>query len=169
MNTATVKATALALFIASAPLAAEPLRTVPDAARQRVWLLEADAVYLVEGGAKKRFELPGWLHVSEGYVCSPDLAIDAQGAAIVTSNVMPVVWRIEPAKAQVTRHELALSADADKDVGFTGLVYARHQRAFYAVSATYGSVWRIDPQLQRAQKIRQSAAPERGCLQANAL
>jgi hypothetical protein len=71
--------------------------------------------------------------------------------------VVPTGWRIDPRSAEVTRHELALDADADKDVGFTGLTYAPDQGVFFAVSATYGSLWRIDPLLRRAQKIPVSA------------
>lgn len=163
MSTATVKATALALFLASSALAAEPLRTVRDAARNRVWVIESEAVYLHEGSQKKRFELPGWVQAREPYICAPDLAIDAQGAVVVTSNVMPVVWRIEPAKAQVTKHELTLDADTDKDVGFTGLTYAPDQGVFFGVSATHGSLWRIDPLLRRAQKIESSAPLNHAC------
>ena len=163
MSTATVKATALALFLASTALAAEPLRTVHDAGRNRVWVLDSEAVYLHEGAQKKRFELPGWVHAREPYICAPALAVDAQGAVVVTSNVMPVVWRIEPAKAQVTKHELTLDADTDKDLGFTGLTYAPDQGVFFAVSATYGSLWRIDPLLRRAQKIQSSAPLNDAC------
>ena len=163
MSTTTVKATALALFFASTALAAEPLRTVRDAARNRVWVLDSEAVYLYEGTQKKRFELPGSVQAREPYICAPDLAIDAQGAVVVTSNVMPVVWRIEPVTAQVTKHELTLDADTDKDVGFTGLAYAPDQGVFFGVSATYGSLWRIDPLLRRAQKIQSSAPLNHAC------
>ena len=163
MSTASVKATALALFLASTALAAEPLRTIRDAARNRVWVLDSEAVYLHEGTQKKRFELPGWVHAGEPYSCAPDIAVDPQGAVVVTSNVMPVLWRIEPAKAQVTKHELTLDADAEKDVGFTGLTYAPDQGVFFGVSATYGSLWRIDPLLRRAQKIQSSAPIKDAC------
>ena len=135
-------------------LAAEPLRTVQDASRNRVWVLERDAIYLHEGAQKKRYELPGWTYVTEAYACSPDVTVDGQGAAVVTSNIVPVVWRVEPAKARVTRHELVLDADTGKDVGFTGLTYAADQNVFFAVSAIYGTLWRIDPLLRRAQQIR---------------
>jgi hypothetical protein len=134
-------------------LAAEPLRTVHDAARNRVWVLESDALYLHDGTQKRRFELAGWVYVTDAYACAPDIALDPQGAAIVTSNVVPVLWRVEPAKGQVTRHELVLDADADKDVGFSGLAYASNEGVFFALSGTYGSLWRIDPLLRRAQKI----------------
>jgi hypothetical protein len=154
MTNRTIPVIAISALLATAgALAGEPLRTVHDASRDRVWVLERDAVYLHEGAQRTRFELPGWTYLAEAYSCSPDVAVDAQGAAVVTSNVVPVVWRVEPAKAQVTRHELVLDADTGKDVGFTGLAYAPDQAAFFAVSAIYGTLWRIDPLLRRAQKI----------------
>jgi len=154
---------AILLAFAGTRAVGEPLRTVYDAPRNRVWVLESDAIYLHEGTHKKRFELPGWIYAAEPYACSPDLAVDAQGAAVVTSNIAPVVWRIEPAKLQVTKHELALDADADKDVGFSGLAYAPDQGVFFAVSAIYGSLWRIDPLLRRAQKIPVSTPLRDAC------
>ena len=165
-------AIAFSLLVFATTSLAQPSRIVRDEPRNNLWVLDSAAVYLHDAktrALKQRFELPGWMNASEAYACSPDLAVDAHGAAVVTSNIVPVVWRVEPSTAQVTRHELALDADNDKDVGFTKLVYARHQRAFIAVSATYGSIWRIDPQLRSAQKVGQTAAPERGCLQTNSL
>jgi hypothetical protein len=152
-----------ATLAAASALAGEPLRTVHDESRNRVWVLESDALYLHDGAHKSRFELPGWIYAADAYACAPDVAIDAQGAAVVTSNVVPVLWRVEPAKAQVTRHELVLDADNDKDVGFSGLAYAPEQGVFYAVSATYGSLWRIDARLRRAQQIPVSTALRDAC------
>jgi len=157
-----VVAASLSLLAANA-LAAEPLRTIHDASRNRVWVLESDALYLHQGAQKQRYELPGWIYASEPYACSPDVAVDAQGAAVVSSNVVPVLWRVEPAKGQVTRHELALDADSDKDVGFSGLAYVPEQGVFFAVSATYGSLWRIDTLLRRAQKIPVSTPLRDAC------
>ena len=164
MSSGSLKSLVLSLsFFAANASAAEPLRTVQDASRNRVWVLESDAVYLHEGTQKRRFALSGWIYATEAYACAPDLALDAQGAAVVTSNVVPVVWRVEPGRGQVTKHELALDADADKDVGFSGLAYASDQGVFFAVSATYGSLWRIDPLLRRAQKIPVSAPLTDAC------
>lgn len=147
------------LLLASTALAAEPLRTVHDASRNRTWLLQPDGVYL----NGKRFELPGWIHAGEPYACGPALAVDAQGAAVVSSDVVPVLWRIDPLKSQVTTHPLVLDADADKDVGFSSLTYAPDQGVFFAVSSVYGSLWRIDPLLRRAQKIPLSAPVAKAC------
>ena len=96
MSTASVKAVAVLLSLLAGSGSAEPLRAVHDAARNRIWLLEADGVYLQEGARKTRFELPGWVYLSDAYACSPDLVLDAQGAAVVTSNVVPILWRIDP-------------------------------------------------------------------------
>jgi len=159
MSIGNVKAIVASLVLASTALAAEPLRTVHDASRNRTWLLQSDGVYL----HGKRFELPGWIHVGEPYACGPSLAVDAEGRAVVSSDIVPVLWRIDPLKSQVTRHELVLNADADKDVGFSGLVYAPDQEVFFAVSSVYGSLWRIDPLLRKAQKISTSAPITQGC------
>jgi hypothetical protein len=152
------------LFLASTVLA-EP-RLVRDAARNHLWVLQDDAVYLHDATTrvlKKRFELPGWIHVEESYACAPALAVDAQGAAVVSSNIVPVLWRIDPRKSEVSTHELTLDADNDKDVGFSGLTYAPDQGVFFAVSSVYGSLWRIDPLLRRAQKIPLSAPIKDAC------
>ena len=159
MNIGNVKAIAATLLLASTALAAEPLRTVHDATRNHTWVLQSDGVYL-QG---KRFELPGWIHAGEPYACGPALAVDAQGAAVVSSDVVPVLWRIDPLKSQVTTHPLVLDADADKDVGFSSLTYAAEQGVFFAVSSVYGSLWRIDPLLRRAQKIPLSAPVAKAC------
>lgn len=152
------------LFLASTVLA-EP-RIVRDAPRNHLWVLQQDAVYLHDAttrALKKRFELPGWMHVDEAYACAPALAIDAQGAAVVSSNIVPILWRIDPRKSEVSTHHLTLDADNDKDVGFSGLTYAADQGVFFAVSSVYGTLWRIDPLLRRAQKIPLSAPIKDAC------
>jgi hypothetical protein len=79
----------------------------------------------------------------------------------VTSNVLPVLWKIDPQTLAVTVHHLQLDADTDKDVGFSGLVYSARDGAYFAVSELHGTLWRIDPLLRRAQKIALSE-PVRG-------
>ena len=133
--------------------ASKPMRIVHDAQHNRTWVLEKDAIYLEEGSGRTRIDLPGWMHANESYVCHPDLAVDPQGAAVVTSNVAPILWRVDPRTHRVTQRELVLDTDNKKEVGFTGLTYAADQDVFYAVSATYGTLWRIDPLLRRAQQI----------------
>ena len=169
MRTGSVKSLATILLLAASSALAEPprtLRVVQDAARNQYWLLQRDGVYLYDAATqalKKRYELPGWLYVRQHYACAPDLALDARGAAVISSNIAPVLWRVDPAKGEVTTHELALDADNDKDVGFSGLVYAAEQGAFFAVSSVQGSLWRIDSLLRKAQKIPVSTSLEHAC------
>lgn len=148
----------LLAIVVSAALA-EPLRIVQDGGRNRTWRLERDAVYVGD----RRIALPGWLHADEGYVCRPDLAIDGQGAAVVSTNVAPILWRVDPVNSRVSQHELVLDADTDKEVGFTGLAYAADQGVFFAISAAHGTLWRIDPLLRRAQHIGLSAPLWKAC------
>src|SRR5581483_3592567 len=94
-----VVAASLSLLAANA-LAAEPLRTVHDASRNRVWVLESDALYLHQGAQKQRYELPGWIYASEPYACSPDLTVDGQGSAVASSprrgKSRAMSWRSMP-------------------------------------------------------------------------
>ena len=179
MSTGSVTVAAITLVLAAAHAVAQPshtpqatgaLRTVHDASRNRVWVLEQDALYLYDAAnrtLKGRFELRGWIYADARYACAPGLAIDGQGAAIVSSNVVPALWRVDAEKSAVTLHEPALDADDGRDIGFTGLVYAAEQGVFFAVSGAHGSLWRIDPSLRKAQKIR--VAVPRGCAQDDGL
>jgi hypothetical protein len=132
------------------------------AAAEQTWVLDGDGVY-VQQARKPRLEvkLPGWHWAHEPYACPPAVAIGPRGEALVTSNVLPVLWKIDPQTLAVTVHSLELDADLDKDVGFSGLVYSARDGAYFAVSELHGTLWRIDPLLRRAQKIALSK-PVRG-------
>lgn len=119
-----------------------------------VWRLTREGATLHVGGVqRKAVELPGWLWADEPYSCPPSVATGPKGEALVTSNVVPTLWKIDPATRAVTVHSLELDADQEKDVGFTGLVFSPQHGAFFALSDTYGSLWRIDAQLTRATKV----------------
>lgn len=115
------------------------------------WQLTRDGVVSVDGQAQ--IALPAWLWVKAPYACPPALATGPRGEAVVTSNVMPTLWRIDPQTLAVTTHPLTLDADAGKDVGFSGLVYSAEHAAYFAVSEPHGSLWKIDAQLSYAQKV----------------
>lgn len=136
-----------------------------DAARNRVWFLTEEGVFLHDASRAERIAVPvpGWVFAGAPYGCLPDLALGPKGEAVVTSDIVPTLWRIDPDTLAVTVHPLALDADRDKDVGFSGLVYSPQRGAFFAVSYQHGSLWRIDPQLQRAEKIALSAPLPRAC------
>ena len=133
-----------------------------SAAAERSWVIDAGSLFLKESGKPRRaVELPGWHWAGELYACAPAVAVGPRGEVVVTSNVLPVLWRIDPRTLAVSVHRLELSADADKDVGFSGLTYSERDGAWFAVSELHGSLWRIDPMLRRAQKIALSE-PLRG-------
>jgi len=143
-----------------APASPPPsMRYGVDASRHRVWFLTRDGVslYDVTKSEKIAVPLPDWMWVDAPYGSLPDLALGPRGEAIVTSNVVPTLWRIDPETLAVSVHPLLLDSDTDKEVGFSGLVYSPEHEAFFAVSDAHGSLWRIDPPLGRAQKIWLSA------------
>jgi hypothetical protein len=142
------------------------IRQQIDVTRNRVWILALDGVHVYNQGTGKKVGsavLPGWSWVGEPYGCSPALAIGPEGEAVITSDVFPVVWRIDPATLAVTSTALALDTDADKDMGFSGLIYAPAQGAFFAAGTFSGSFWRIDPALKTAKKIALSTRLPRTC------
>jgi len=148
----TVLAAAL-LFVSTAH--AQALRTQVDRAHDRAWTLTRDDVVVRAASGRKivaRLALEGWIWAGEPWSCAPDLALGPRGEAVVTSDVLPVLWRIDPQTLAVTRHELALDADQGRDVGFSEIAWSPRHAAYFAVSAQ-GSRWRIDARLMRAEKI----------------
>jgi hypothetical protein len=152
----------LAAVLISGNAAAEPLRYRPQPERARTWVLDAQGLFLEQARQPRlAVKLPEWQWAGEPYACAPDIAIGPRGEVVVTSNVLPMLWKIDPETLAVSVHRLQLDADTDKDVGFSGLVYSERNGAYFAVSALHGSLWRIDPLLRRAQKIALSE-PARG-------
>lgn len=133
-----------------------------SAVAQQSWVVDAGELFLQEAGKPRRaVTLPGWHWAGEPYACAPAVAAGPRGEVLVTSNVVPVLWKIDPATLAVSVHRLELDADTDKDVGFSGLVYSERDGAYLAVSEAHGTLWRIDLPLRRAQKIALSE-PVRG-------
>lgn len=146
--------------------AAENLRSQVDPARDRLWVLTKSGVQLYDLKSRQKIRdiaLPDWSWAGEPYGCSPDLALGPTGEALISSDIRPTLWRVDAVTMRVSKHELVLDEDRDKDVGFSGLVYSAEQGAYFAVSAVQGSLWRIDPLLSRAQKIPLSALLARAC------
>jgi hypothetical protein len=138
------------------------LLTVSGSAAADRWVIESGSLYLEQPGKPRRaVELPGWHWAGEPYACAPDIAVGPRGEVVVTSNVLPVLWKIDPRTLAVSVHRLQLDADTDKDVGFSGLTYSARDGAWFAVSGLHGTLWRIDPPLRRAQRIALSE-PVRG-------
>ena len=135
-----------------------------DAAHGRIWWLAREGVFVHDARTpqKRLVPIPGWLWADVAYACLPALALGPKGEALVTSNVVPTVWKIDPETLAVSEHALTLDADQDKDVGFSGLAYSSEHAAFFAVSE-FGSLWRIDPDLTRGEKVALSAPMTKAC------
>ena len=159
-------AIAAAVFLATlaTPLAAcnlDGARHRLDAARERMWVLDREGLFLFDlrKATKVAVALPDWLRAPASQAGLPALALGPKGEVVITSNVVPTLWRIEPDSLAVSVHRPALDADTDRDIGFSRLVYSEPHRAFFAKSFHHGSLWRIDAGLQRAQKLPLSEAP----------
>ncbi len=146
--------------------AAVEVRHQVDAARNRVWLLTRDGVFVYDKAAPDRIArvpLPNRLRAGEPYGCLPGLALGPKGEAVVSSGVLPTLWRVDPQTLAASAHGLALDADAGREVGFTALAWSAEHGAFFAASASHGSLWRIDPLLAQAQKVELSAPIAGAC------
>ena len=141
---------------------AAALALVSGSAAADRWVIEAGSLFVEQAGKPRRaVDLPGWHWAGEPFACAPAIAAGPRGEVVVTSNVVPVLWKVDPRTFAVSVHPLELDADHDKDVGFSGLTWSERNGAYFAVSELHGTMWRIDPLLRRAQKIALSA-PVRG-------
>jgi len=135
---------------------APALRPQVDATRHRAWTLGPDGVSfqdLREGQSPRVLPLPGWTWIYEPFARFPGLALGPNGEAVITSNAVATLWRIDPDTLAVTVHPLALDSDQGRDIGFSALTWSARHGAFFAVSDGDGSLWKIDPLLRRAQRI----------------
>lgn len=133
------------------------LRVQLDTQRNRSWVLNHDAVYVYDAAKRRliqRIELPGWFYVNEVFSCTPDFVLTPTGAALVTSNIVPTIWEIDPKSFVAHQHRLALDVDNDKDVGFVGLAYSRDGKELFGVSSLPGSLWKIDLITDTAQRVQ---------------
>lgn len=133
-----------------------------DLVRDRIWGLTGSGVSVQEGrhGRKSELSLPGWFVAGALHSCPPALALGPDGEAVITSNVISTLWKVDPVSRAVSAHPLVLDADNDKDVGFSGLVYAPEHAAYFAVSGGQGTLWKIDASLTRAEKVSFAVLPE---------
>jgi hypothetical protein len=139
------------------------IRSQADAARGRFWSLTADGVTLRDAATRQvvALTLPEWHWAGPPFGRGPDLALGPKGEVIVTSDVLPRLWRIDPASLEVTVHSPALDRSRASDLGFTRIRYSAKHGAYFATGSDAGSRWRIDPLLRRAQNVAAPAALER--------
>jgi hypothetical protein len=155
----------IAASASTASQAGEPpaaLKSLTDDHRKRVYVLARHGVDVLEPGTRRRLAfvpLPGWTWADEWHACPPDIALAPQGDVLVTSNVLPVIWRINYRTLATTVHEPKLDQDTNKDVGFTSLRWSAAERAFVGIT-DLGTTWRIDPSLSTALKTEGPATPK---------
>src|SRR5204863_2390370 len=80
------------------------LRYQLDVVRDRLWVLTPEGVELYDAATRGKIahiSLPDWLWAGEPYSCAPDLALGPRGEALVSSNVVPKLWRIDPVSRSV--------------------------------------------------------------------
>src|SRR5579871_2262563 len=81
------------------------LRFRKDEARERGWVLTSEGVIVFDFRTREtlaRVALPGWTWVREEYGCPPDLVLGQDGEAVISSNVLATLWRIDPVTLEVT-------------------------------------------------------------------
>jgi hypothetical protein len=141
------------------------IRSQVDAARGRIWWLTGAGLTMQDRTRRQpvTLRLPGWHWAGAPYGCPPDLALGPQGEVIVTSDVLPKLWRVDPETLAVTVHSPALDDRADRDVGFSALSYSSRHGAYFAVGSTPGSLWRIDPFLSTAREAPLAASRTQSC------
>ena len=74
------------------------LRLRVDSRRERLWILKIGGVHvfdLAKNRLIRSIALPNWYHTDDGSNCLPDLQLDQHGAAFVSDNVQPKLWRID--------------------------------------------------------------------------
>ena len=127
-----------------------------DAGRGRTWTISGDGLLLREmaSGETRAVALPGWVVAGPPFGAGAALAIGPGGDVLVTSDVMPAIWRVDQRTLAVSVHRLVPDAHQDKDIGFASLAYSARDGAFVATSSAPAARWRIDAALTRAEKLQ---------------
>jgi len=130
-------------------------RSLVDGGRGQVWTLTRQGLFLshIASVERQAIMLPDWVVAGEPYGSEPTLALGPGGDVLVTSDVMPFVWRVDPRTRAVTVHRPALNAHQDKDFGFASIAYSPRDGAYVATSTMPNARWRIDAALTRAELI----------------
>ena len=129
------------------------LRIKVDAARNRLWVLGLNHVYIYDITAKqlvRRIALPKGSVA--GFVCSPDMALDRSGAAIISSNVESTLWKIDADDFAIRAQVITSLASMNRDIGFGALTFAA-DGTLYALAAHAGSLWRINMATLHASEV----------------
>ena len=132
------------------------LRVKVDTARNRLWVLSLEHVYVYDIIGKRlirRVALPAWSVA--GISCSPDMTLDRSGSAFISSNAESKLWKIDAEDFSIKQYEIKLHAREGWDIGFGALTFAADGTLF-ALTAHAGSLWRIDIAKSSANEVELS-------------
>lgn len=141
------------------------LRVRLDAPRQRLWILDIGNVHvfdLAKNRLIRSIALPNWFYTGHGANCLPDLQLDPHGAAFVSDNIQPKLWRIDADNYSVYERSVGLDSQRGVDVGFSALAIGEGGVMFAAMAAP-GTLWRVDTDSFRAERIQLSAPIQGAC------
>jgi len=141
------------------------LRIRLDARRERLWILDVGNVHvydLARNRLVRSLALPNWFYADDGSNCLPDLQLDRHGAAFVSDNIQPKLWRIDADRFSVQERSVRLDSQRSVDAGFSALAVSEGGVLFAAMAAP-GSLWRIDTASFRAEKVQLSAPIHGAC------
>lgn len=133
-----------------------------DAARDRVWVMRLDEIDVYDGRTRqlmRRISLPSW---SVADLCGPGIAFDPSGSALVSHNLEPKLWRVDPNASEVQEHTIRLIGGEKLDVGFGTIVFGS-DGSLYGVASSGHSVWRIDIGSASAIQVGRDAAVFNEC------
>jgi hypothetical protein len=122
----------------------DAFRVRRDEARSRIWLLGVDDVRVydsVNGRLIRTIALPNWSVAR--FSCDPDMVLDGEGSAIISSNAQSRLWRIDASSLEVSEHEIRLQGREQWDAGFGALAYAA-DGSLLALMSFGGSLWNIE-------------------------
>jgi len=148
----------------STDAAADPGKSVVDGARSRVYAIARDGIEVLEAGSRRQVAfvtLNDWVWAGEKYSCPPGIALAPEGDVLVTSNVLPVVWRIDRRTLAAKAYTLKLEQDLGRDIGFISIRWSRNQGVFVAVSNA-DERWIINASLTSARRAEGLVVPEAG-------
>lgn len=101
----------------------------------------------------KAVVLAGWVNAYQPYAEPPGCVVEPGGTVLVSSNVVPDLWRVDPVTGAIDRVPIRLNDDAMREVGFTLLEIA-DAKTVKAKAAIGGAAWRIDLETRTATKWR---------------
>ncbi len=91
----------------------------------------------------KAVVLAGWVAAHPPHAAPPACVVEPRGTVLMSSNIVPDLWRIDPATGAVEHLPIRLVDHPNREIGFTQLEMV-NPRGLAAKSAIDGTDWRID-------------------------